>query len=154
MELRSEPRGRPFALDSPIDDRDGIRPSMAGLEAPGEAVLRGPRHLDVDRLYRLVDVGRNLMATLDFEEILGRVVEVAQEVTGARYGALGVYDERRRELSRFITRGIDDATAEMIGELPRGHGVLGELLTNPVPCASRTSARIRARTASRSTTRR
>ena len=73
------------------------------------------------------------MATLDFEEILGRVVEVAQEITGARYGALGVYDERRRELSRFITRGIDDATAETIGELPRGHGVLGELLTNPVP---------------------
>ena len=73
------------------------------------------------------------MATLDFEEILGRVVEVAQEVTGARYGALGVYDERRRELSRFITRGIDDTTAEMIGDLPRGHGVLGELLTHPVP---------------------
>ena len=90
------------------------------------------RHLDNDRLYRLVDLGRSLMATLDFEEILGRVVEVAQELTGARYGALGVYDERRRELSRFITRGIDEATAELIGDLPRGHGVLGELLERPV----------------------
>ena len=91
-----------------------------------------PRQLDNDRLYRLVDLGRSLMATLDFEEILGRVVEVAQELTGARYGALGVYDERRRELSRFITRGIDEATGELIGDLPRGHGVLGELLERPV----------------------
>ena len=92
-----------------------------------------PRQLDADRLYRLVDVGRSLMGTLDFETILGRVVEVAQEVTGARYGALGVYDERRRELSRFITRGIDPDAAELIGDLPRGHGVLGQLLENPVP---------------------
>lgn len=92
-----------------------------------------PRQLDADRLYRLLDVGRSLMGTLDFETILGRVVEVAQEMTGARYGALGVYDERRRELSRFITRGIDADAAELIGDLPRGHGVLGQLLGNPVP---------------------
>ncbi|MFP5363002.1 MAG: GAF domain-containing protein [Thermoleophilia bacterium] len=92
-----------------------------------------PRQLDADRLYRLVDVGRSLMGTLDFETILGRVVEVAQEVTGARYGALGIYDERRHELSRFITRGIDADAAELIGDLPRGHGVLGQLLENPVP---------------------
>jgi signal transduction histidine kinase len=90
------------------------------------------RHLDNDRLYRLVDLGRSLMATLDFEEILGRVVEVAQELTGARYGALGIYDERRRELSRFIARGIDERTVELIGDLPRGHGVLGELIEHPV----------------------
>jgi signal transduction histidine kinase len=91
-----------------------------------------PRHLDNDRLYRLVDLGRSLMATLDSEEILGRVVEVAQELTGARYGALGIYDERRRELSRFIARGIDERTVELIGDLPRGHGVLGELIEHPV----------------------
>jgi signal transduction histidine kinase len=90
------------------------------------------RHLDNDRLYRLVDLGRSLMATLDFEEILGRVVEDARELTGARYGALGVYDERRRELSRFVQRGVDEHTAELIGELPRGHGVLGELIERPV----------------------
>jgi signal transduction histidine kinase len=90
------------------------------------------RHLDNDRLYRLVDLGRSLMATLDSEEILGRVVEVAQELTGARYGALGIYDERRRELSRFIARGIDERTVELIGDLPRGHGVLGELIEHPV----------------------
>jgi signal transduction histidine kinase len=90
------------------------------------------RHLDNDRLHRLVDLGRSLMATLDSEEILGRVVEVARELTGARYGALGIYDERRRELSRFIARGIDERTVELIGDLPRGHGVLGELIEHPV----------------------
>ena len=103
------------------------------MEAQSQNPSVATRQLDNDRLYRLVDLGRSLMATLDFEEILGRVVEVAQEVTGARYGALGVYDERRRELSRFITRGIDAETAEQIGDLPRGYGVLGELLEHPVP---------------------
>jgi signal transduction histidine kinase len=102
------------------------------MEPDPHRLAAPPRQLDNDRLYRLVDLGRSLMATLDFEEILGRVVEVAQELTGARYGALGIYDERRRELSRFITRGIDQAGAELIGDLPRGHGVLGELLERPV----------------------
>ncbi len=63
------------------------------------------------------------MGTLDFEEILGRVVEVAQEVTGARYGALGIFDEHRRGLSRFVTRGIGAAEAELIDE------ALGHTLT-------------------------
>jgi hypothetical protein len=94
---------------------------------------RASRGLDAERLDRLVDVGRSLTSTLDFETSLGRVVGVAQEVTGARYGALGVYDERRRELSRFITRGIEGSAATAIGDLPRGYGVLGELLEKPVP---------------------
>ena len=32
-----------------------------------------------------------------------RVIEAARELTGARYGALGVLDESRRELDRFLT---------------------------------------------------
>lgn len=103
------------------------------MDPDSDRLPPAPRQLDADRLYRLVDVGRSLMATLDFEMILGRVVDVAMEITAARYGALGVYDERRRELSRFITRGIDAQAADAIGDLPRGYGVLGELLDHPVP---------------------
>jgi signal transduction histidine kinase len=89
--------------------------------------------LDEHRLRRLIDVGRGLVAQLDLEAVLREVVAVARELTGARYAALGILDEDRRELERFIYVGIDDETRGTIGDLPRGRGVLGELIRNPVP---------------------
>jgi two-component system, NarL family, sensor histidine kinase DevS len=89
--------------------------------------------LDEHRLRRLIDVGRGLAAQLDLEAVLSQVVEVARELTGARYAALGVLDENRRELERFIYVGIDEPTRARIGDLPRGLGVLGELIRNPAP---------------------
>jgi signal transduction histidine kinase len=88
--------------------------------------------LDEHRLRRLIDVGRGLIAQLDLEVVLREVVEVARELTGARYAALGILDENRRELERFIYVGIDEETRAQIGDLPRGQGVLGELIRNPV----------------------
>jgi len=89
--------------------------------------------LDEPRLRQLIAVGRGLVAELDPEVVLARVLEVACELTGARYAALGILDEERRELERFITRGIDDETRQRIGELPRGRGVLGLLIEEPRP---------------------
>lgn len=89
--------------------------------------------LDEHRLRRLIDVGRGLVAQLDLEAVLREVVEVARELTGARYAALGILDEDRRELERFIYVGIDEETRARIGDLPRGRGVLGELIRNPAP---------------------
>jgi len=92
-----------------------------------------PDVLDEHRLRRLIDVGRGLVAQLDLETVLREVVEVARELTGARYAALGILDEDRHELERFIYVGIDDSTRARIGDLPRGRGVLGELIRNPAP---------------------
>jgi signal transduction histidine kinase len=89
--------------------------------------------LGEERLLRLLDVGRALVAELDSERLLQRVLEVARELTGARYAALGVLDERRERLERFLTVGIDDATHAAIGDLPRGHGILGVLISDPRP---------------------
>jgi two-component system, NarL family, sensor histidine kinase DevS len=89
--------------------------------------------LDEQRLRRLIDVGRGLVAQLDLEAVLREVVDVARELTGARYAALGILDEDRRELERFIYVGIDAETRTKIGDLPRGRGVLGELIRNPSP---------------------
>ena len=50
---------------------------------------------------------------------------------GARYAALGVLDEEKRELERFLHVGIDERTRRAIGPLPRGRGVLGELIRQP-----------------------
>jgi transcriptional regulator with GAF, ATPase, and Fis domain len=89
--------------------------------------------LDEQRLLRVLDVGRALVAELDIERLLRRVLEVARELTGARYAALGVLDERRERLERFLTVGIDEHTHRVIGDLPRGHGILGVLISDPRP---------------------
>jgi signal transduction histidine kinase len=89
--------------------------------------------LDEPRLRDLIDVGRSLVAELDPEVIFARVLEVACDLTGARYAALGVLDEDRHELERFITHGIDEEGRRTIGNLPRGRGVLGLLIEQPRP---------------------
>lgn len=86
-----------------------------------------------DRFRRLVEVGSTLLSELDLESVLRSVVEAAREVTGAGYAALGVLDEGGQELERFIYLGIDDETRREIGPLPRGRGVLGELIRHPQP---------------------
>jgi len=85
------------------------------------------------RLRHLISVGRALMSELDPEVVLRQVVEAAREATGARYAALGILDEERVELERFITLGIDERTRARIGDLPRGRGVLGVLISDPKP---------------------
>jgi signal transduction histidine kinase len=91
------------------------------------------RGLDEHRLRRLLEVGRALVSQLDREELLRLVLEVARELTGARYAAIGILDADRVELERFLTVGIDDETHRAIGDLPRGLGILGELIREPKP---------------------
>jgi signal transduction histidine kinase len=90
-------------------------------------------HLDTQRLHRLLDLGRSLIAELDLEVLLRAILEAAREVTGATYAALGVLDDAKTELERFETLGIDEAEHEAIGDLPRGRGVLGMLISDPRP---------------------
>lgn len=89
--------------------------------------------LDESRLRELIDVGRSLVAELNPEVVFRQVLEVACQLTGARYAALGVLDEQRHELERFITHGVDEETRRAIGNLPRGRGVLGLLIEQPRP---------------------
>ncbi len=72
-----------------------------------------------------------IISELDLETLLTRVLSTACELTGARYAAVGVLDEDRHELERFLTRGIDEERRAEIGELPRGRGVLGVLIEHP-----------------------
>ncbi len=88
---------------------------------------------DDARTRRLLEVGRTLVAELDPEAVLDRILEEAREITGARYAALGVINEQRSELERFLTVGVDDATHRAIGEPPHGRGVLGVLIEDPRP---------------------
>ena len=81
----------------------------------------------------VLTVARSVLEQLDTDQVLERVLDAACELTGARYAALGVLDESRNELARFLTRGIDEEGRRAIGTLPTGRGVLGELIRNPKP---------------------
>ncbi len=80
---------------------------------------------------RLLDVGRAVMSELDLAAVLDRLLQAGREITGARYAALGILNEQHTELEQFLTSGVDDETRRVIGELPRGRGVLGALIKHP-----------------------
>jgi signal transduction histidine kinase len=85
------------------------------------------------RLRRLVESGIALTSELSLDALLQRLVEIAAELTHARYAALGVLDPAGTHLERFITTGLDRATHEAIGDLPGGRGILGVLIRDAVP---------------------
>ncbi|HEX2577546.1 MAG TPA: GAF domain-containing protein, partial [Aquihabitans sp.] len=85
------------------------------------------------QLRRLLDAVMSLGSDLELEVVLRRLTEAAVDLVDARYGALGVLDQRRAHLSDFITVGIDDDARARIGSLPEGHGILGLLIVDPKP---------------------
>jgi signal transduction histidine kinase len=89
--------------------------------------------MDDRQTEQLLEVGKRLFEALDLETVLARVVEAARDVTGARYAALGILAAEGDRLERFLTSGLDSETRARIGDLPRGRGVLGELIRNPRP---------------------
>ena len=103
---------------------------MPGL---GYVLLVAYEDLNHARLVRLIEVGRALLSRLDLEEVLEAVLEAARDLTGARFAALGILDEQKEQLERFITVGVDRKVHEDIGELPLGRGVLGEIIRSPEP---------------------
>jgi signal transduction histidine kinase len=74
----------------------------------------------------------DISSDLDMHSVLDRIVASACELTEAQYGALGVVGNAGG-LSDFITRGISPEVHAQIGDLPRGRGLLGELIDHPEP---------------------
>src|SRR5262245_57876743 len=78
----------------------------------------------------LLETGIAISSELSLEAVLQRIVEAAARVTGARYAALGVIDRTGTGLERFVTTGVDSETHAAIGQLPRGRGILGVLISD------------------------
>jgi signal transduction histidine kinase len=85
------------------------------------------------RLRRLVEAGIALSSELSLDALLQRLVELAAELTDARYAALGVVDTAGHGLERFLTTGIDRERYGAIGDLPHGRGILGVLIREAKP---------------------
>ncbi len=86
-----------------------------------------------ERLRRLVEAGIALSSELSLDALLQNIAEAAALITGARYAALGVINQERTGLERFMTTGVDAEEHARIGDLPRGRGILGALITDARP---------------------
>ncbi len=69
---------------------------------------------------------------LDLDRLLQQIVETARRVTRSRYAALGVVGNDGL-IDLFLTSGISKQEREQLGELPRGHGLLGVLIKEGKP---------------------
>ena len=81
-----------------------------------------PTHRD-----RLIESGLALASELSLPTVLQRIVDLATEITGATYGALGTLGSRG-EISEFLTSGISPEQREAMGAPPVGLGLLGALI--------------------------
>ena len=97
------------------------------LQTRLDAVMRGQ-----DRVHHLLEAVLAVGGDLDLEAVLRRIVEAAMALSDAQYGALGVVSDVGG-LSQFITLGVDDGTRALIGPLPQGKGLLGQLIDDPEP---------------------
>jgi signal transduction histidine kinase len=76
---------------------------------------------------RAVTLGSSL------DRVLHQLAESARDLVGARYAAIGLPEPEGDEFARFITVGMSDELIEQLGPLPRTHGLLDAMLTDPSP---------------------
>lgn len=86
-----------------------------------------------NRLRKLLAAGIALTSELALDDVLEQLLRAAAELTQARYAAIGVLDKSGTTLERFITHGIDEPTRALIGDYPRGRGILGALIKDARP---------------------
>ena len=77
-----------------------------------------------ERMDALVRAVLAVSSGLALDATLKQIVEAAVDLVEARYGALAVLGDAGM-FEQFVHVGVDDATAQRIGRLPTGHGVLG-----------------------------
>ena len=84
------------------------------------------------RLRGLLRANALVAGELSLPVVLRQIVAAARDLLGARYAALGVLG-RDGELEQFVHAGMDDELVARVGDLPRGRGILGLLISDPVP---------------------
>jgi len=89
--------------------------------------------LSQERLGSLLDAVIAVSSDLELAEVLRRIVVGACTLVDATYGALGVLGPSGEELVEFVTHGVTEEERAAIGPLPRGHGLLGMIITSPHP---------------------
>src|SRR5215468_7558020 len=99
--------------------QDGVEPY--GPEATG-AVLAA-----LSAALRAVTPGSSL------DRVLHQLAASARTLVGASYAAIGVPEPEGDEFARFVTVGMSDELVASLGPLPRTHGLLDAMLSDPSP---------------------
>jgi signal transduction histidine kinase len=73
-----------------------------------------------------------IAAEATIEPMLQTLAHSARELVDAKYAAIGVPDGEGA-FAQFITSGMSHELIAAMGPLPRTHGLLGAMLTSPVP---------------------
>ena len=84
------------------------------------------------RLRGLLRANALVAGELSLPVVLRQIVTAARDLLGARYAALGVLG-RDGGLEQFVHAGMDDELVARVGDLPYGRGILGLLISEPVP---------------------
>lgn len=91
------------------------------------------------QLQALNQAGLTLAAELESASVLQKIADLARDVAGARYAALGIFNENG-EVVQFLTSGITGEQRARIGPLPRGRGLIGILQDERRPIRFRSIA--------------
>ena len=108
------------------------RALSASNKHPAAAPQPAVRPTESQALIAAYEAALAVASELGLETVLQRIVDLAREVVPARYAALGVADVSGR-IQQFITSGMTTEERAAIGPLPRGHGLLGELIRKGEP---------------------
>jgi signal transduction histidine kinase len=80
----------------------------------------------------LLDAVLLISSDLDLHGALDRLVRASCQLTGARYGFLGLLDDDG-VIADFVLHGLDADQIAAIRQLPTGKGILGVLIEEPLP---------------------
>jgi signal transduction histidine kinase len=86
-----------------------------------------------DAFAAMSDVVLAVAGELRLDAVLHRLVHAARDLSGASYAALGIPDETGTEFDQFLHAGMSDDLVAKLGPLPRTHGMLGAMLSDPRP---------------------
>ncbi len=111
---------------------------MSAVPAPGRQVgvpfehgvlteaATHPATLTGDGLTDLMQAILAVAGELELPSVLERFVQVSAELTGARFGAINVLDNRGASTT-FVYTGVPTAVARMLAHPPHAQGVLGQI---------------------------
>lgn len=87
-------------------------------------------NLSPDRLRHFFDTSLAIASDLSLPTVLQRTITAACELTGARYGALGIIEDDGL-IREFVLEGADPEWIERMPHPPQGLGLIGHLVEHP-----------------------
>ena len=118
--------------DAPLLDAPAVARARRALaqaaEGLSQVMTAERKRLELAAQVELIDSAAiAITGELELSSVLHRIVDLARDVAGARYAALGVINERG-EIVSLIASGMSEEEQARVPHIPHGRGILGRLL--------------------------